>query len=368
MTDHPLAETKAAGMPLTPAEASLHNNFLVSVKALRKDLVRTVYYLLQIKECRIYRKLGYGSMAEYGAQTAGLTGKQVTEFLTIARRLPRFPEVEAALTEGRLSWSQAQLIATKAEPSDQGQWISAAQNLSVRQMREMPALSEKASAAPESAPAEAANPGSPPVRTRTGPPRKAAIPPPKAPQRKPPHPSDIKHHVTLVFAGEDYAEFCRLVESAQTASGNAREDIIIDALRGQAAHPGGANGPRYSLVIMQCPTCGEAALPTPRGEVAASPPLLAAAACDAVIEAADGRRRSVIPPRIRRAVLRRARYACEYPGCTNTGFLEIHHRVPAAQGGTDDPGNLISLCARCHRRLHEDERAAVAALRHDPAR
>ncbi|MGD9548538.1 MAG: HNH endonuclease [Candidatus Krumholzibacteriia bacterium] len=130
---------------------------------------------------------------------------------------------------------------------------------------------------------------------------------------------------------------------------------------------GGANGPRYSLIILLCPDCGAAALPTPRGEVTASPPLLAAARCDAVVEDQEGRRRAVIPPRVRRTILRRARYACEYPGCSNTGFLEIHHRVPAAQGGTDEPANLIALCARCHRRLHEDEWAARAALMHDPA-
>ncbi|MFH2054294.1 MAG: HNH endonuclease [bacterium] len=344
---------------LTPAEASLHNNFMVSVQALRKDLVRTIYYLLQIKECRVYRKLGYGSMAEYGAKTAGLTGKQVTAFLTLARRLPRFPEVETALTEGRLSWTQARLITTRADPADQREWIEAARGMTVQQLEVLPAPPPGATAA---------NQGNPPVLKQTGPPPKAAIPTPRAPQRKLAHSPDAKHHVTLVFAGEEYAEFCRMVEWGQAAGATSRESLILDAMRGAAPPPGGANGPRYSLVIMQCPTCGEAALPTPRGEVSASPPLLAAAACDAIVEDQDGRRRSVIPPRIRRAVLRRARYACEYPDCTNTGFLEIHHRVPAAQGGTDDPANLITLCARCHRRLHEDERAALAALRHDPAR
>ncbi|MBU2500378.1 HNH endonuclease [bacterium] len=368
MTDERISLDVAARQGLTPGEASLHNNFVVSVKALRKDLVRTAYYLLQIKECRVYRKLGFSTMAAYGKAAAGLTERQVADFLALARRLPSFPEVESALGEGRLSWTQAQLITTRADPADQSAWIDAAQDLTARQLRRMPALSEKAPAAPESAPAEAAHPGSPPVLTPPGPPRKAAIPTARAPQRKPPHPLDAKHHVTLVFAGEDYAEFCRLVESAQTAGGNAREDIIIDALRGTAPPSGGATGPRYSLIILHCPSCGEAALPTPRGEVAASPPLLAAAACDAIVEDLDGRRRSVIPPRVRRAVLRRACYACEYPGCSNTGFLEIHHRVPAAQGGTDDLANLITLCARCHRRLHEDERAARAALQNDPAR
>ncbi|MGD9546183.1 MAG: HNH endonuclease [Candidatus Krumholzibacteriia bacterium] len=367
MTDGRNSLDLASRQGLTPAEASLHNNFVVSVKALRKDLVRTVYYLLQIKERRVYRKLGFPTMAAYGKAAAGLTERQVADFLALARRLPRFPEVEGALTEGRLSWTQAQLITTRADPADQSAWIDAAQDLTTRQLRRMPALSEKAPAAPESAPAEAADPGSPPVPSPSGPPRKAAIPTPKAPQRKPLHPSDAKHHVTLVFTGEEYAEFCRLVESGQAAGANTRESLILDAMRGTAPPSGGATPQRYALILLQCTACGAAALPTPRGEMAASPPLLATARCDAVVEDQDGRRRSVIPPRVRRTVLRRARYACEHPGCSNTGFLEIHHRVPSAQGGTDDPANLIALCARCHRRLHEDEWAARAALRKDPA-
>jgi 5-methylcytosine-specific restriction enzyme A len=34
-------------------------------------------------------------------------------------------------------------------------------------------------------------------------------------------------------------------------------------------------------------------------------------------------------------------------------FLEIHHIVPLAQGGSDIIGNVVALCPNCHRKMHE---------------
>lgn len=104
---------------LLPAEQSLHNNFANSVKELRKDLVRTAYYLLQIQEHNIHKKLGFANLTAYAARYAGLTERQTREFVSIARRLPRYQEVETALNEGRLSWTQARLITRRAEPEQQ---------------------------------------------------------------------------------------------------------------------------------------------------------------------------------------------------------------------------------------------------------
>lgn len=52
------------------------------------------------------------------------------------------------------------------------------------------------------------------------------------------------------------------------------------------------------------------------------------------------------------------------PFTTHEGepFLEIHHIVPLADGGTDTPGNVVALCPNCHRRIH------VLTLQTDVAR
>ena len=44
---------------------------------------------------------------------------------------------------------------------------------------------------------------------------------------------------------------------------------------------------------------------------------------------------------------------CQYPGCTATRELEAHHIVPVERGGATELDNLILLCARHHKLLHD---------------
>jgi Domain of unknown function (DUF222)/HNH endonuclease len=53
-----------------------------------------------------------------------------------------------------------------------------------------------------------------------------------------------------------------------------------------------------------------------------------------------------------RALLKRSGH-CQYPGCTAARELEAHHIVPVAQGGPTELVNLIALCPRHHKLLHD---------------
>jgi 5-methylcytosine-specific restriction endonuclease McrA len=94
--------------------------------------------------------------------------------------------------------------------------------------------------------------------------------------------------------------------------------------------------------------------------------LIASSRCDAIIESADGGRRSVIPPRMRALAFKRARWRCEAPNCTRHRLLEVHHRNLVAVGGINRLDNLIVLCWHCHRKLHDTADAATEALRNAP--
>ena len=59
---------------------------------------------------------------------------------------------------------------------------------------------------------------------------------------------------------------------------------------------------------------------------------------------AVGRRTRAIAPALRRAVLHRDGGSCTADGCTSRYRLEIHHVLPASQGGRTDPDNLTTLC------------------------
>ncbi|MFN8610898.1 MAG: HNH endonuclease signature motif containing protein [Vulcanimicrobiota bacterium] len=55
----------------------------------------------------------------------------------------------------------------------------------------------------------------------------------------------------------------------------------------------------------------------------------------------------------RRAILRRDGYCCAVPGCPNTLWLEVHHIIFYADGGLTKPENLITICSKCHKNVHE---------------
>ncbi|MPM27690.1 hypothetical protein SDC9_74203 [bioreactor metagenome] len=64
-------------------------------------------------------------------------------------------------------------------------------------------------------------------------------------------------------------------------------------------------------------------------------------------------------------ILRRDNYTCQRCGefhgkqnehgvllPTTDGELEIHHIVRVCDGGSDAPGNLTTLCKKCHKEIH----------------
>ncbi|MDT8322171.1 MAG: DUF222 domain-containing protein [Xanthomonadales bacterium] len=85
-------------------------------------------------------------------------------------------------------------------------------------------------------------------------------------------------------------------------------------------------------------------------------------ACDAAVvhwrENADGeplnigRKSRTIPPAIRRALQRRDG-GCRFPGCSCRRFVDAHHIVHWADGGETRMENLVLLCRRHHRLVHE---------------
>jgi hypothetical protein len=65
-----------------------------------------------------------------------------------------------------------------------------------------------------------------------------------------------------------------------------------------------------------------------------------------------GRRTRAIPAAIRRALWVRDR-GCRFPGCLHTRFLHGHHIQHWLHGGRTSLANLILLCPRHQRLVHE---------------
>jgi hypothetical protein len=95
---------------------------------------------------------------------------------------------------------------------------------------------------------------------------------------------------------------------------------------------------------------------------AISPSVLQFIGCNSTISAmvhdadgnvlAVGRRTRKAPPALRRAVLERDRHRCRFPGCQSRR-VDLHHVQHWSNGGQTSLANLISLCKRHHRLVHD---------------
>lgn len=60
-----------------------------------------------------------------------------------------------------------------------------------------------------------------------------------------------------------------------------------------------------------------------------------------------------LTPAQRKELLRRDGYCCSNPGCPNHLWLEFHHVVAVVRKGKTTRYNLMALCSRCHRNVHQ---------------
>jgi len=65
-----------------------------------------------------------------------------------------------------------------------------------------------------------------------------------------------------------------------------------------------------------------------------------------------GRKTRTVPTAIKRALRARDR-GCRFPGCHHTRFVDAHHITHWSAGGETGLDNLMLLCSRHHRLIHE---------------
>jgi hypothetical protein len=56
---------------------------------------------------------------------------------------------------------------------------------------------------------------------------------------------------------------------------------------------------------------------------------------------------------LRRAVRRRSGGRCEWIGCSEHAYVELHHVAPWSRGGPTESWNLVALCWHHHHLVHE---------------
>ena len=81
---------------------------------------------------RAWERLGYARSADYAAERAGCSARQLQELAHVDAALATLPQIDAALSNGQLPWTKGRLLCRVATPEDEGLWLEAARGLAPR--------------------------------------------------------------------------------------------------------------------------------------------------------------------------------------------------------------------------------------------
>ena len=278
--------------------------------------------------------------AEWLAWRCGLTPRTAREHVRIARRLTELPRIRAAFARGELSFAKVRALTRIAAPEHEEELLLLALELTAAQLERAVRAYRRVTTEEAVALHDAAyldwywdEDGSLVLRGRLAP--------------------------------EEGAVFVQALEAARERGSAEPRQTNAEALGAMAAAAlsgdGGSGGDRYQVVVH----VDEAALGEGGCELAEGPAIARETArrvaCDAsVVEIREragkplsvGRKTRSIPPALRRALKRRDS-GCRFPGCENHRFVDAHHIRHWAHGGETSLGNLVTLCRRHHRLVHE---------------
>ena len=320
----------------------VHQALKSSLKALEKAQQCAVLWFGEILDRKLYRELGYSSINQYAKVELGFSTSRTGDFLQLSRKLKKLPKIKAKVESGELGYTAARVIAPIADQTNEKQWVDFALNNSRRQ------LEQEVKQAKKTAADKAANqPELLPVPHT----RPAAV---------------VPVRVTMEMSPTQFARYEKLWEQVRKQRNAPRDKVeaLLEMMANFAAESsprGDVSSPPAQIHIHQCPECAATTIPTSKGELEIGATELERAQCDSQVSRPNQRNKASIPPAVRRKVLARYRHKCQGLGCNHTQYLEIHHSVPRARGGSNDVENLVCLCSGCHGLIHEKKGFFVKA-------
>ncbi|MDP9256442.1 MAG: HNH endonuclease [Actinomycetota bacterium] len=144
-------------------------------------------------------------------------------------------------------------------------------------------------------------------------------------------------------------------------------DALVALARGHDGADGGARRSSTSLIVH----VSDDEPPLLEGAGPLSPETAERLVCDARRLAIKPSGRDLVHSRVGRCAsyaqqraLRKRSSHCQYPGCTAARELEAHHIVPVERGGKTELDNLILLCPRHHKLLHDHSIRTSGTVQH----
>jgi hypothetical protein len=289
------------------------------------------------------------SVAEWLAWRCALSPRAARDHVRVARRLAELPLIHEAFANGELSYAKVRALCRVADEESEEELLELARHMTASQLERAVRACQRVSKEQANTVEENAyvgwcwdEDGSFVLRARLA-------------------PADGALFLRALAAGRDALNHRAWDDergSAEPRPTNA-EALVAMADMSLSGNPERrSGGERYSVVVHVDAANGACALEDGPALAEATTERLACDASMVEIRERDGqplsvgRKTRVIPPAMRRALQARDR-RCRYPGCENRRFLDAHHVRHWAKGGETKLTNLVLLCRRHHRFLHE---------------
>ena len=308
----------------------------------------------EIFDRKLYRELGYSSINQYAKDALGFSKTKTGDYINLTRKVKKLPHLKDALNKGKLGYTSGRLIANIADEKSEKEWVGFALD------NPRKVVEEEIKRAKLEAKEKVAR-------------QKSFLPTPK--KKAPAAVMPVK--VLLEMSPTQFARYERIWEQVrkQRKVSSEKVEALLEIMASflnsieqekapqgdfpkvRAKTPLAANvpivTPPFQINIHHCPECESTVVQTRKGELEVGKSEWERAQCDAQVNHPGKRNTASIPPATKRQVLTKARNKCERPGCGHTRFLEIHHKIPRALGGTNDQANLQVLCSGCHSLIHK---------------
>jgi hypothetical protein len=320
---------------------------------------------------QIWADWGAISCSAWLAYTCGMSPRTAREHVRVANRLAEFPVATEAFRRGELSYSKVRAITRVEDVSHEAELVELARAASGAQLdrivgsyerclrAEQPDVRRRFVALNED------EDGTWVLRGRLGAEEAAVVNAALLAFREeggsaePPRVERDDEDDTLPLGEDD--------ESRSTTGERAVDALMAMAEAALARGPSGrgrAGGAEVTVLVDVEALALEGEAPG-RCELAGGAAIAAETArrlcCDAGVVVSThrngkvldvGRRKRSISPALGRA-LRARDGCCQFPGCTNHRFVDVHHIEHWARGGATNLDNLVLLCRYHHRLVHE---------------
>ncbi len=277
--------------------------------------------IVAIEQSGAYLEHGCCSGVHYAVLQLGLPHREALRLALVARALECLPYLRFLANEGRIEWSKLREIIRVATEVTEGGWAALCRNHTYAEIEDLVARS-----------------------------RRGEIPPDRPVKNAP------RSELRCRFEPDQMAvlERCLQLMSQQAgrvvSAAEAIEMLCAEKLAGHEVDEQQlANVRRESLKDLQWTDVINAETEDCPG--------------NPEIEIVDPKSR--FPSKAhRRKILRRDGHVCAVPGCPNTIWLDVHHIIYYSDGGLTVADNLLTLCSKCHKNVHENRLKIVGSAPH----